>query len=188
VICLSVNANLTGAAKVEQIRLLAITASARELMAVPSADCGRLTSLIVNGVKERGVEIGIGAYGRVFEVDYRGTICAAKEVHSILLRGINPDGSLRVKENFLRECQQCADLRHPNVVQFLGVYFRHGTPTPIMLMEKMNESLRESLERHQEIPVTAKLCILLDVALGLRYVLVRLCFNMTTMKPGYQET
>ena len=127
-------------------------------------------SLLVSGVKETGVEIGVGAYGRVFEVEYCGTTCAAKEVHSILLRDTSPSGSLRVKENFLRECQQCADLRHPNVVQFLGVYYRPGTPTPIMLMEKMDESLRNSLERRsQAIPLAFKLSILLDVSLGLRY-------------------
>jgi len=141
-------------------------------MAVSSENTGSLTSLLVRSVKETGVEIGVGAYGRVFEVDYCGTICAAKEVHTVLIHDVNPGGSQRVKENFLRECQQCADLRHPNVVQFLGVYFRHGTPTPIMLMEKMDESLRKSLECHQEIPITAKLCILLDVSLGLRYMIL----------------
>jgi len=137
-------------------------------IAIMAEPLKQLTSVIVNGVKETGVEIGVGNYGRVFEVDYCGTICAAKEVHSFLLCDTNLGGSLQVKEKFLRECQQCANLRHPNVVQFLGIYFKQGTPTPIMLMEKMNESLRESLERQQEIPVTTKLCILLDVGLGLR--------------------
>jgi len=130
-----------------------------------------VTSLRVSGVKETGVEIGVGAYGRVFEVDYCGTVCAAKEVHSILLLDASPNGSTRVKDNFLQECQQCADLRHPNVVQFLGVYYRSGNPTPIMLMEKMDESLRDSLERHSEaIPLAIKLSILSDVSLGLRYM------------------
>jgi len=141
-----------------------------------------VASLIINGVKETGVEIGVGAYGRVFEVEYCGKICAAKEVHSILLRDGNPGGSQRVKENFLRECQQCAHLRHPNIVQFLGVYYRPGTPTPIMVMEKMDESLRNSLERHcQDIPVTVQLSILLDVALGLRYVLTSIIIKCRSL-------
>ena len=41
--------------------------------------------LILKGVKETGEEFGVGAYGRVFAVDYYGTVCAAKEVHSILI-------------------------------------------------------------------------------------------------------
>ena len=36
-------------------------------------------SLILHGVNPTGKEIGRGSYGRVFEVDYEGTLCAAKE-------------------------------------------------------------------------------------------------------------
>ena len=43
-------------------------------------------SLILYGVKYTGKEIGRGAYGRVFEIDYEGTLCAAKEVHALLLQ------------------------------------------------------------------------------------------------------
>ena len=45
-----------------------------------------LNSLILHGVNPTGKEIGRGAYGRVFEVDYEGTLCAAKEVPAILLQ------------------------------------------------------------------------------------------------------
>ena len=49
----------------------------------PSAGSERFAGLILKGVKETGEEFGVGAYGRVFAVDYYGTVCAAKEVHSI---------------------------------------------------------------------------------------------------------
>ena len=42
-----------------------------------------LNSLILHGVNPTGKEIGRGAYGRVLEVDYEGTLCAAKEVHAL---------------------------------------------------------------------------------------------------------
>ena len=45
----------------------------------------RLQHLYLTGVKPNGRDIGVGSYGRVFEVEYCGTICGAKEVHSILL-------------------------------------------------------------------------------------------------------
>ena len=123
--------------------------------------------LILKGVKETGEEFGVGAYGRVFAVDYYGTVCAAKEIHANLI------GSTELTKPvyyFLRECQQCAELRHPNVVQFLGVYYKPGSPLPILVMEKMGESLRYSLERYPNIPMTIKLSILFDVSLGLRYL------------------
>jgi len=139
------------------------------MAAFPVGD-GSFAGLILDGVKETGRGIGVGAYGRVFEVDYYGTPCAAKEVHSILVRGVSPEGFQRVRDNFLRECQQCAELRHPNVVQFLGVYYKPGSPIPILVMEKMDDSLQSALERHQKIPMNIKVSILLDVSLGLRYL------------------
>ena len=126
--------------------------------------------LILNGVKETGEEFGVGAYGKVFAVDYYGTVCAAKEVHSILLTGVGREEFQRMRDNFLRECRQCAELRHPNIVQFLGVYYKPASPIPILVMEKMDESLRSALERYPNIPMPIKLSILLEVSLGLRYL------------------
>ena len=37
------------------------------------------TNLILYDMNPTGKEIGRGAYGRVFEVDYQGTLCAAKD-------------------------------------------------------------------------------------------------------------
>ena len=45
----------------------------------------RLQDLYLTGVIPNGKGIGVGAYGRVFEVGYCGAIFAAKEIHSILV-------------------------------------------------------------------------------------------------------
>ena len=76
--------------------------------------------LILNGVSPTGREIGHGAYGRVFEISYEGTLCAAKEMHRHLLDSAREDLK-ELKESFLDECQMWSTLRHPNVVQFLGI-------------------------------------------------------------------
>ena len=79
--------------------------------------------LILNGVKETGEEFGVGAYGKVFAVDYYGTECAAKEVHSILLTGVGEEEFQRTRDNFLRECRQCmcriTQSKHRSVVRRL---------------------------------------------------------------------
>ena len=134
-------------------------------------------------------EIGVGAYGRVFEVDYEGTLCAAKEVHALLLQYAKGDDLQKIKDDFLNECQVWSTLRHPCVVQFLGsvilvlsamivivtslgVYY----PTmdqyrlPVMVMEKMQHSLRGLVEKYDNIPLNVKLSILDEVCLGLRYL------------------
>ena len=77
-------------------------------------------SLILHRVNPTEKEIGRGAYGRVFEVDYEGTLCAAKEVHALLLQYAQGDNLRKIIDDFLNECQIWSTLRHPCVVQFLG--------------------------------------------------------------------
>ena len=71
-------------------------------------------------VNPTGMEIGRGAYGRVFEVDYQGTLCAAKEIHTLLLQYSLSEELRKIKTEFLNECQIWNTIRHPCVVQFLG--------------------------------------------------------------------
>ena len=77
--------------------------------------------LTLDNVNPTGKEIGRGAYGRVFEVDYLGTLCAAKEVHSILMEWSQDEGRRKITTDFLSECQIWSTIRHPCVVQFLGI-------------------------------------------------------------------
>ena len=58
-------------------------------------------------------------YGRVFEVDYEGTTCAAKEVYALLLLYAGDDLE-KIKGQFLSECLIWSMLHHPCIVQFLG--------------------------------------------------------------------
>ena len=85
-----------------------------------SVAANSVDSLGLHRVNPTGKEIGVGAYGRVFEVDYEGTLCAAKEVHALLLQYAQGDDLQKIKDDFLSECQIWSTLRHPCVVQFLG--------------------------------------------------------------------
>jgi len=84
------------------------------------------SELVLYGVHPTGKEIGRGAYGRVFEVDYEGTLCAAKEVHELLLQYAQGDEYRKITDDFLRECLIWSTLRHPCIVQFLGVFVCQG--------------------------------------------------------------
>ena len=48
----------------------------------------RLQDLYLTGVRRNGKDIGVGAYGKVFEVECFGTVHAAKEIHFILVQGV----------------------------------------------------------------------------------------------------
>ena len=124
-------------------------------------------------------ELGRGAYGRVYAVSYHGTICAAKEIHSILVEGVGQEQIRRTVESFMRECRQCSNLSHPNVIQFLGVYYpsvagagrvQGRLRLPVMVMEMMTDSLTSLVDKYEKIPVHVKWSIVHDVSLGLCYL------------------
>ena len=131
----------------------------------------RLRDLYLTGVIPNGKDIGVGAYGRVFEVEYCGSIFAAKEIHSILVQGVGREEFEATKKAFLSECIRSASLSHPNVVLFLGVYNPGGhLLLPVLVMELMQESLTSVVEKYPNIPMYVKLSILLDVSRGLWYL------------------
>ena len=121
-------------------------------------------------------ELGRGAYGKVYAVKYCQTVCAAKEIHSILIEDVGETERRLTIESFLRECRQCSMLRHPNVIQFLGVYYPTGEGganrmrLPVMVMEMMADSLTSFVGKHEKIPVHIKYSIVHDVSLGLCYL------------------
>ena len=47
-------------------------------------------------------ELGRGAYGRVYAVKYCETLCAAKEIHSILVEGVGQVQMQQTIESFMR--------------------------------------------------------------------------------------
>ena len=73
-------------------------------------------------------------------------------------------------ERYVQECILMSDLRHPNLVQFLGVCFLSESPLPVLLMEKMDVTLDHTLETRCNIPLSMKRSILSDVSRGLQYL------------------
>ena len=114
--------------------------------------------------------LGTGAYGSVFQATLDNFPCAAKILHTVLFRAYDP-ASVNLAARFDQECHILKDLRHPNIVQFLGVVqdrYKHG---PILLMELLKESLTEFLKRSKTtLPYIVQLHITNDIALALAYL------------------
>ena len=135
----------------------------------------QLKDLTLEDVIPQNKELGRGAYGKVFTVKYLGLPCAAKEIHSLLIDGVSPEEKKAIKDGFIRECYHSSLIRHPNIVQFMGVYYAKPsdprTDLPIMVMELMDTSLTSFIEKNQsKIAMKTKLSILHDVSLGLSYL------------------
>ena len=80
----------------------------------------------------------------------------------------------RNQENFEQECRLLKGIRHPNIVQCLGVhrYEEFGVPRTVLLMELMDESLTKFIERFTEkrLPYHVQVNISHDVALALAFL------------------
>ena len=132
----------------------------------------RSSSLLISEVTFTDTKLGRGADATVYAVEWNGTVCAAKRLHDILLEDQSPGGVDKLIGNFEAECLTWAKLRHPGVVQFLGVYFERSSHLPVLIMEKMDTSLRMHLEDHskEEFPLNLKAFVLRQVAQALAYL------------------
>jgi serine/threonine protein kinase len=112
-------------------------------------------------------ELGHGSYATVLELEYMGLKCAGKKIHELLLR--QGDTSYTVRR-FEEECRLLSHIRHPNIVQFLGVYFQQEVRAPILVMEFLPTNLTSCIEQYGILPKEISYSILHDVALGLCYL------------------
>ena len=71
------------------------------------------------------VQLGRGAYGRVEELEVNGVVVAGKKIHNVLVDSFNPGASI-IGAQFVEECKIMSRLRHPHIVQSLGVSSRRG--------------------------------------------------------------
>ena len=115
---------------------------------------------------ENHVLLGNSAFTDVREVQYNGLKCAGRKInlrnhYAEKQAGVNP---------FQKECEFLSRIRHPNIVQFLGVFFQEGKPAPILVMEFLPTNLTSCIEQYGILPKEISYSILYDVALGLCYL------------------
>jgi len=116
-------------------------------------------------------EIGSGATASVYRALWRGTYVAVKQFNF-------PEGLKRpLRIRFLEEARLLSDLRHPNVVQFLGILLsetngRDGTTRCGIVTEFMTRGCLFDLLDHKEqaLPLSLKFQLAIDVARGMAYL------------------
>ena len=132
----------------------------------------RFQGLLISNLVFTDIKLGKGADATVHEVEWNGTMCASKRLHDILLEDESPGGADKFISNFETECLTWSKLRHPNVVQFLGVYLERGSRLPVLVIEKMDTSLRRYLENHskEKFPLDLKAFVLHQITQALAYL------------------
>ena len=142
-----------------------ITPDHDELDEVPDA----LQEYLLHDIEISGVELGVGSYSSVVELRYKGMKCAGKKLHrSLYDQGVamGPE----ILERFGTECELLSQLRHPRIVQFLGLHIEEGSDVPILVLEYMPFALSDCIEHYHSFPTEVSYSILHDVALGLHFL------------------
>ena len=121
--------------------------------------------------------LGVGSYGSVCKARCDHLLCAAKIIHPTLvppnaLQQISPQREHRLPiRRFEMECDFLKEIRHPNIIQYLGMYRDPETSLPVLLMELMDESLTHFLVSSTEpIPYHIQLTICLDIVQALSFL------------------
>ena len=121
--------------------------------------------------------LGIGSYGKVCRAKCDELLCAAKLIHETLFdptaeQLVAPQREHRQPmRRFEQECQFLSTMRHPNIVQYLGIYQDPDTGLPALLMELMDDNLTHFLESStQPIPYHIAVNICHDIALALSFL------------------
>ena len=121
--------------------------------------------------------LGIGSYGAVCKAKCDDLLCAAKIIHPTLfdptaLLQIAPQREHRLPiRRFEQECEFMSAIRHPNIVQYLGMFRDTDTRLPVLLMELMDDSLTHFLESStQPIPYHIQVNFCHDISLALSFL------------------
>ena len=139
-----------------------------------------LQQFLLPNVRLTGRRLGAGSYGSVEEVAIPGALCAAKKVHEVFLdrSQIPEDDIQKASRQFVTECRLMSTMRHPHIVQFLGVCFLDGSRLPALVMERLLTSLHDLLEpdgapqreTKAYFPLCLKCSILYDASCGLAFL------------------
>ena len=117
----------------------------------------------------------MGSYGSVCLIEVNGIPCMAKQVHDILVGRGNQEGvgnrqKQPVLTKFRHECILLSRLRHPNIVQFIGVIYGKDDLDLTLVMECLHIDLEKCLKTCPNITLALKISILLDVSYGLLHL------------------
>ena len=137
-----------------------------------------LSPYILHQIPDLGECKGAGSYGSVHSIQLNGISCIAKRIHDILLgqgreEGVNLEDKRAAYSKFYSECVLLSQIRHPNIVQFMGVYYgphRDYGRELTLVMERLYMNLEECLKRYQNIEMWLKVSILLDISQGLLHL------------------
>ena len=125
----------------------------------------------------KDLTLGVGSYGQVCKAKCDNLLCAAKILHPTLFdptvqHQIAPQKEHRLPiRRFELECEFLSTVRHPNIVQYLGMHQDLDTGLPVLLIELMDDSLTHYLESSpRSISYHIQVNLFHDIVVALSYL------------------
>ena len=119
---------------------------------------------------DKSQPLGRGSYGAVYKAKCDQLPCAAKVLHDHLLISQKSEVE-RIIKQFKLECEFLSGIRHPHIVQYLGLKEIPDFKLPVLIMELLEESLTMMLEHSkQPLPYSLEVDLCHDVALAIAYL------------------
>ena len=113
----------------------------------------------------------------MYTAKVEGTTCIAKRLHDILVSVGREDRKQYDASvgRFQQECLLLSRVRHPNIVQFMGVHYTEQDPCNMtLLMEQLPVDLGQCIGKchteNYELALGIKISILVDICNGLSYL------------------
>ena len=119
---------------------------------------------------DKSQPLGHGSYGAVYKAKCDQLSCAAKILHSAILDPLDP-GAGKIMRRFEQECTFLHNIRHPHIVQYLGMTIDPESKLPVLLMELLDQNLTTMLEQsRQPLSYGIQVGICADIALAIAYL------------------
>ena len=118
-----------------------------------------------SSLTETTEKLGSGSYSQSsVVVQYNGTKAVSKTVQTFLF------ARNEFRKLFITDSLQLSKLRHPSIVQLLGVQIKEAGTPPALVYEYLPLNLQSCLQKYPSIPKSDKYSILSDVSRGLHYL------------------
>ncbi len=112
-----------------------------------------------------------GKYASTIELKFHGLKCAGTKINSSFYDEASPNEQSNIRKKLEHECKVFSSLRHPNIVQFIGVTHDTDHILPMIVTEFLPATLNATLKKDSVLSEDAfKYSILDDVATGLCYL------------------
>ena len=121
-------------------------------------DLPELRMFLLQNVRLTGRTLGEGSYGCVEEGEIPGGRCAVKKAYGGQFMDVHNSTFQRLAGGIVEECRLMSTIRHPHIVQFLGICVLPGCESrvPALVIEILETNLDSLLESHSNIPLSLK--------------------------------